>query len=485
MHTEQTQPVSLRELASTLFIYKWTILALTLVFGVGAAVVSMFMPNVYESSVQMWAQDQSPGLRGTSKYAEDSAARLKIVLSNVREVILSRQVLLATLEQSGATGSAAGQAGIQTGAETSLDAEIAELRKSIRLEAPKGSDFGTTPIFFVRLRDNDPDRASKLLAALLASFRQRYEALTGEQAQHLYTETTLQVDKSREQLADAAKSFDAFVRDLEGNVSELNSMGGSPGDSELRRGLATVNERLVPAEADAATQTKLLEQFELARAGSDESPVVPGTFVRDYPAFDLAARELSATRIQMDATEARLTPEHPEFQVAAERLRFAEMTYRDEIERVIEAVRRDIAAKSEAITFLRNQKDEYLGRLAALADRFVEFDGLKQELAQRRLIVADAERRRSDAAHALLTAAQETLFATMDGPQSSVKPVSPKRKLNIALGTLLGLLTGVGLAFLARNYSQVVRSESDLAELADDLMIVSVPKVRTPLQKAS
>ena len=49
--------------------------------------------------------------------------------------------------------------------------------------------------------------------------------------------------------------------------------------------------------------------------------------------------------------------------------------------------------------------------------------------------------------------------------------------------TLLGLLIGVGLGFLAREYSHTVRSEADLVGLADELVIVSVPKVRSPLKK--
>ena len=197
MQTEQTQPVSIRELASTLFIYKWTILLLTLAFGVGAAVVSYLQPETYEASVQMWAQDQSPGLRGTSSYAADSAARIKMVLSNVREVLFSRQVLEATLEQCGPDPSAPRLKGTNHTPQELLDEQVARLSKAIRLEAPKGSDFGSTQIFFLRVRDRDPERTKALLTALLDSFQKRYEALSVEQAQHLYSETSIQVERSR------------------------------------------------------------------------------------------------------------------------------------------------------------------------------------------------------------------------------------------------------------------------------------------------
>src|SRR5262249_30739533 len=135
--------------------------------------------------------------------------------------------------------------------------------------------------------------------------------------------------------------------------------------------------------------------------------------------------------------------------------------------------------------FMRGQRNIYLERIAELTNRYVEFDGLRQEMTQCRAIVADAEKRRSDAAHALLTAAQETLFATLDGPRTTTNPVSPRRQLNVVVGTLLGLVTGIGIAFLARQFSQIVRSETDLAGIADGMLIVSVPKVRKPLQMAS
>jgi uncharacterized protein involved in exopolysaccharide biosynthesis len=276
------------------------------------------------------------------------------------------------------------------------------------------------------------------------------------------------------------------VESLEGGMGELNSMGGSAGgESELRRSLVQLNERLFPAEADLKVQQAFLQQLEQAQADADELANVPGSLIREYPSLEQAVRDLSAARSQMDSVAARLTSQNAEFQRAEEFLRLVQQSYQQEVYRAMRAIQRDIDAKFEAVQFMRNRRDSYLERIADLTNRYVEFDGLRQEMTQCRTIVADAERRRSDAAHSLLTAAQETLFATLDGPRTSTNPVSPRRKLNVALGTLLGLLTGIGMAFLARQFSQIVRSETDLAGIADDLIVVSVPKVRKPLQMVS
>jgi uncharacterized protein involved in exopolysaccharide biosynthesis len=325
-----------------------------------------------------------------------------------------------------------------------------------------------------------------LLCAVLECFRKRYEQLSAEQAQHLVKETTLQVSKSRQQLEEAAAQFESCVKSLEGGMAELNSMGGSAGgESELRRSLVQLNERLVPAEADLQVQHAFLQQLRVALKDPRELVNVPGSLIREYPSLEQVIRDMGSARSQLNAVASRVTPENPEFQSTEEHLRRVELSYAKEVSRAMSAIEQEIEAKFEAVNYMRAQKDKYLERIAELTNRYVEFDGLRQELVQCRTIVADAEKRRSDAAHALLTAAQETRFATLDGPRTSTEPVSPQRKLNTLAGTLLGLITGVGMAFLARQFSQIVRSEADLAGVADDVLVVSVPKVRKPLQRAS
>ena len=485
MDSTTTQPTSLREVAGTLFIYKWTIVLATLVSGGTALVVSLVQPEVYEASVQMLAQDQSPGLRGTSNYASDSAVRVKLILTNLREVLLSRPVLLTTLERAGLVDGGAAGDELDPAQTAAVDSRIEKLRKAVRIDAPKGSDYGATPNFFLRVRDKEPQVAHRLLTTLLEAFRERHEQLSAEQANHLLRETNLQLEKSREQLVAIEQQYQTFVEGLQGGLPELTSLSGSPGaDSELRKALVSVNDALVPAEAALKAQQSFLEQMKQAHVQIGDPLVVPGAFIREYPGLEAAARELATVRLQMDSVAARQKPQHPNYQESLERLRLSEATYVEEIDRSIEGVSRDAAIKSASVEFLRQKREGYLRQLAQLADKYVEFEGLKEQLRQRRLIVESSEKRRSDAAHEVLTAAQEVLFSAVDSPRTSAHPVSPNRTTNIALGTLAGLLAGIGLAFLARHYSQTVRSDADLAGLVDRLPIVSVPRVRVPFVRA-
>src|SRR5207247_1153177 len=127
------RPASLRDLANTLFIYQRTILLCTALFGGAALTLSWLEPKIWEASVKVWAQDQSAELRRASDHVTEIQTRVKMVLSNFRELVYSRSVLEDTLRRS-ATADGSG------GPDGRLDEEqVEELRRAITIEAPKGS----------------------------------------------------------------------------------------------------------------------------------------------------------------------------------------------------------------------------------------------------------------------------------------------------------------------------------------------------------
>jgi len=521
-----SQPKTLRDMISTVFIYRGTVLACTLLFAALAAVASLLERELWEASVVIWTQDQSPGLREASPYASEAQARLKQILTTVQQVLYSRPVLLAALARCGrlpaavaepaglvspqdavsepAPGSANGPASSQhkpdgDSAQSAanrvadvpadrIEAELSRLRSAIRLDAPKGYDFGSTPIFYMRVRDPDPDMALKLLRSLLAAFRSRFQALRTAQAKQLYEETNRQLAEARQAVREAEQALDRFVHQLGPeriwDLQAIESVGA--GESELRKYLANVEQQLITLESQLTEREALLERVTASRADGVDPAALPAPFLQEHSGLVEMGKRLVEARAKLAELAASQTPQHAEYRAAADRLKNIEREYRQQFDRAVQALELEVAAKRAAVESLRRERDQRMELLAKVSGRYVEFARLKSELEQRRRIAEEAKRRQSAALNRLITAAGEVVFATLDGPRCSTKPVRPRRKLNTLIGLVLGLLTGLGLAFLRRNYSSTICTDSDLIGLdgSSDLFVASIPTFRaSPIRR--
>lgn len=63
----------------------------------------------------------------------------------------------------------------------------------------------------------------------------------------------------------------------------------------------------------------------------------------------------------------------------------------------------------------------------------------------------------------------------LDEPETPSAPISPNRKLNIAIAFFLGLMVSVGLVFLLEYIDQAVRTEEDIKHCLDMPILISIP----------
>ncbi|HEY9577423.1 MAG TPA: GNVR domain-containing protein, partial [Pseudobacillus sp.] len=67
----------------------------------------------------------------------------------------------------------------------------------------------------------------------------------------------------------------------------------------------------------------------------------------------------------------------------------------------------------------------------------------------------------------------------------SLAPVKPKPLLNIVIALVVGLMVGVGLAFLLEYMDNTVKTEQDVEKLLDLPVLGSVTVIDTPNEKKS
>jgi uncharacterized protein involved in exopolysaccharide biosynthesis len=465
--------------------HKWLVLVTTAVFTAAAAVAAYFQPDVWEASVKVWVRDQSVGLTKASDFAAERSNRLRTLLVNLREVVYSREVLEQTLLQS--SGRPSGTSASPRELTPFLDdLDLAKLRDSIGIDTPKGTEFGSAEMFYVRVRDRDRQRALRLVTALFDQLRARFQQLGLEQADDLLRKTNEQVAASQKQLGDAQSKFDQFVKQVGPNLPDLVVMsGGLSIDSELRRAIQRVRELLTPARAELEQRQALLRTVQGVDTESG-SFAIPASFLRDHTSLEQTRQAVVQAQIEFERQQAEITPENPRWKVQQERVANLQNEFRREWSRARVALEQEVSAQKSKVDYLSRELDTQTAQLTRLTERYVEYDGLRAEVKQRQDALAEAERRRSEALHARATAAQDVLLSVVDKARISAKPVNLRRGAMLGMGAALGLLTGLGLAFLVPSWDRTIPQGPGKAGWPGGVAVLAtLPRVRAPFHQTN
>lgn len=466
-----------------LIAYRWLALGTTVSFALLAALVGAAQPQVFEAAVQVWVRDQSGGLTRNADYAAERAARLRTHFVNLREVIYSREVLEQTLLK--VNGVTAAPASPQDAEYRVDEPALTDLRRAVRIESPKGTDFGDSEMFYLRVRNADGQRALRLVTALFDQIRQRFLQLGLEQADDLVAKTTEQVTVSKRQLSDAEQQLDALVKQVGANLPDLVAMGGAPSiESELRRSINRVRELLTPALAELEQRRALLRGVAVVDLESD-SFAIPASFLREQTALEQTRQAVLQAQLELQAGSAEMTADNPAWQVQRDKLVNVQNEFRREWSRARTALEREVESLQAKADYLSREQTTQMDRLTELTGRFVEYDALQSAVKQRQGSLAEAERRRSEALHTRATSAQDVLLSIVDKPRVSPNPVNVSYTRVVAIGTVLGLLTGIGLALVAPELPVADASCDSRGTSTNSTTLIALPRVRVPFQRTN
>jgi capsular exopolysaccharide synthesis family protein len=170
-------------------------------------------------------------------------------------------------------------------------------------------------------------------------------------------------------------------------------------------------------------------------------------------------------------------PAYPDMQRLQQQIQSVRSQLNREIGSLKQSLQADYNAASKVEADIRAELDNYKGELVNLRDKSIEYNALKREVeTSRNLYDGLLQRMKETSVVANMTSSN---IKVVDAAAPATDVFRPKKKINLMLGALAGLLLGIGAALLRETLGQNVTSVSELQALSGLPVLGTIPRVRT------
>jgi polysaccharide biosynthesis transport protein len=337
-------------------------------------------------------------------------------------------------------------------------ARLAErLHKQVNIDPVIGSR-----IIRVSFESPDPDLSADVVNALVAQYAvMRQES--GDAAQLRLAEQT---DIVRAQLLAAEYELQEFVRD--GGLSAI-VIAGNVGETVPQERLRRLQQELTAAETEG------YQASALATSGSTASAALESDLLRT----------LRGRISELEGEYARLRPTFTDSFPRVRQLR-SELAQLDSL---IVAEQRRVSASlatQHQATLARRQLlqravNEQQQIMEGYAVKLAEYERRTRDVEAHTQLYASLQQKQKEAALSAALAAMD--IAVLDAAAPPDSPIRPQPKRDIPLGAIVGLLLGIGVAFVREYADGSLKSPEELDALGDAPLLALIPA--TPLRARS
>ncbi|MFO0555097.1 MAG: polysaccharide biosynthesis tyrosine autokinase [Polyangiaceae bacterium] len=474
---EQRQPlVDLLAIWRPVRKYWLTVIALMIAVAVAVGFYTMGQRRIYEASASVQFDPNPPRPLGSKvdtvvEMGSGAVWDTREYYETQYQIIQSRRISLAVVRQLGLEHDPAFLYNLPPNAPTPAHFEpwteedaADALRSRVRVEAVKSSR-----VALIRLQDADPERAVRLLKALVETYRDSNvdtaiestdEATKWLRAEHdkLFAE----LDKNERELHDFKKeknilsvAFDDKSNMLRDEIEQLNT--------------ALTSIRTHREEVSA-------RRNQISRVHAEDPSNLPATELLQSPILtELRQSYVAAVRDRDALLQGGLGPMHDDVKAASAKVDTNRAALVKEI--------RNIQGSLDSELSIVNQQE---GGVAALYEKArqdaldlnineIEYNNLRRakenteklySLVAERLTEADITRR-----------LRVNNVSIVDEPVVPKAPIKPNVPLNIAGGAVLGLLLGVMAAFGRGLLDRTVKTPDDIEHVLNTTFLGLIPEV--------
>ena len=422
--------------------------------GALAVVFALFMTRYWEGTQGLVVRDgaSASSVKQPGKFAD--LYEMRTMPETILEIAKSQQVLSATLKKVALAESR------ETPAEPS-DEQLDKFRKLVSMSPPNGAEFGKTEVFYLGVKDPNPERAIALVAELCRQLGSRLGELRDEQSQGLISELEKQValaTASHGQVNAKLKSLEAEIGPDLGELRLLHSATG--GQSDLRQQTVEIEKETRATEERLREAEDLLVALLAAQEDPHRLVAMPSKLLSFQPTLQRLKDGLVDAQLLASRLGGKQTAEHPHVKAALESVASIRGDLYDELAVAIKGLEVEIELSRNRQGVLNKQHTGLENRLSRLAELRSEYSSRVAAVESSSSVLSHA-RKQLGAVRAQQVAAQSAALVTpLDAPHTGPYPVGLGRTTVVGVGVCGGLIAGLGWVFLSA-VPPVSRTASD------------------------
>ncbi|MDI3253876.1 MAG: polysaccharide biosynthesis tyrosine autokinase [Bacillota bacterium] len=321
-----------------------------------------------------------------------------------------------------------------------------------------------TNLVQVKFSNPDPVVATNVTNAIVDAYMERDLRARYEGTLRVSSWLSEQLNALKKQVQDAQQAVIQFQRknDLVGTTTD--------GDSLVAQNLRTVNQQLAEAEADRIVKEA---RYKLAQTRNPEllASVAPGSPLQTL------RQQQSELMVQYAQLKAKYGPEWPKLKEAEKQLATVQDNINAEINNLTNKFEEEYNAAVNTENLLRSRLEQIKQEAYRANSSEVEFEILKHG--------ADSASDLYDALQIKLKEAGITAglnsnaIDVIDRATQPAKPISPIKRLDLALGLFGGALVGILIALLVESLDDTLRTSEDVEAISGLPSLAVIPHFAT------
>lgn len=406
--------------------------------ALGFAYVTFVKEEVWVASQAMIVRDEIGGTMNRQGRFDNKEA-LKAALDTILEVARNPQVVQQALMTQLPPGS-------PPLSEKDINSFIGG---QLAVRSPKGSEFGTTEIFYVDVRHNDQQQAIELNKAICTSLEKRLQDIRMSRYDGIERELEYALEIAKEQRAIATEQLKKIESDVGDNLTDLRSLTDSPSAGGTAK---MIVDQLTSERRQVEVQNRQLQEDLRFLQNLEDDParvlVAPSNVLNSQPGLKRLCEGLVDSQIQELQLTGRYTDEHPAVRAA----KFSRQAIRQQLSTELRLARStletEINVSEQRVKLLDDQIKAAQKRISELADIRADYANILGEVRNRSTIIEQIEKDLAVAESNRRAAGQSSLVTRIDAPVLSDKPIGPGTKTILLAAMMAGLLSGIGLILL-------------------------------------